>query len=94
MEKQKQEKIEMEKYYLSKLNQAPVQINNTEENISDLILLANEELERKSKIINELLSRVEYLEGNNLENMDEKKLTQLKDFYGNKLSSIVSQLSK
>jgi len=55
--------------------------------------LANEELEKKSKLINELQSRIDYLENNNLETMNEYELNQLKNFYGTKLSSIVSAIS-
>jgi hypothetical protein len=86
--------MQIEKFFLKKgvhgQFKAP---SSTEENISDLLSLANEELERKSKLVYELESRIEYLEGNNLEAMGESQLNQLKNFYGTKLSSIVSALN-
>jgi hypothetical protein len=88
----------MEKFFLKNTNdtkniQPVIAIKNSEENIIDLLSLANEELERKSKLINELQSRIEYLEANNIDLMNENQLNQLKNFYGTKLSSIVSALS-
>ncbi len=64
-----------------------------DQTISDLLLLANEELEKKSKLVSELNSKIEYLEGKNLECMNEEQLEGLRIFYGSKLSSIVATLT-
>jgi hypothetical protein len=87
----------MERYLFdsasNKQSSCIVQLNSNEENILDLLYLSNQELEKKSKLISELQSKIQYLEGTNIESMSESQLNQLKDFYGSKLSSIVSKIS-
>ena len=88
----------MEKYIFSHkafnpTSRKTLTIANTEDNILDLLALANEELERKSKLIFDLQNRIEYLEGKNLDKLDENQLTQLSNFYGNRLSSVVTAIN-
>ena len=98
-EKERKEKFEIEKYILSqkKVGNSTLRkchvVNNSEDNIQDLISIANEELERKSKAIADLQARIEYLEGKNLERLDENQLNQLSSFYGARLSSIVAAIN-
>ncbi len=63
------------------------------EEISDLLTLANAELEEKSKIIKTLTLKIDLLECGNLETLEESALEQLRDFYGSKLSSILAALT-
>jgi len=66
---------------------------NSVEKISDIIALANEELSRQSKNIFELTSRLEYLEGKDIRNIDEIKLNSLKDFYSTRLGLVIDALN-
>lgn len=97
LEKEKLQKVQMEAYFKSQAVknshtlQAPI-ISNSEENINDLLTLANEELENKSKLIYELQSRIEFLECKHLDSMNQSQLNQLKSFYGTKLSSVVAAM--
>jgi hypothetical protein len=91
----------MEKYFLSQKtslnsfskNNRQNLIANTVENITDLLSLANDELERKSKQIYEMQARIDYLEGKDIQHLDEAGLNNLKNFYGSRLSSIVSEIN-
>ena len=78
---------------LTPLSVKHTSIQNSGENIKDLISLANEELEKKSKLISELQARLDYLEGKNMVNLDEDQLNGLSNFYGSRLSSIVSAIT-
>jgi hypothetical protein len=95
-EKERQEKAAMENYIQS-THVLPAPSKNlslgNDQTISDLLILANEELERKSKLLSKLQSKIEYLEGKNLENLNEEQLEGLRMFYGSKLSSIVATLT-
>ena len=86
----------MEKYIHSQKILPSPSINQTkdiEHSLADLLFLANEELERKSKLVSELQSKIDFLEGKNLDNLSEEQLEGLSNFYGSKLSSIVSALT-
>ena len=95
-EKERREKASMENYIKS-IRVLPSPSKNisfgNDQIISDLLILANEELERKSILLSELQSKIEYLEGKNLESMNEQQLEGLRIFYGSKLSSIVATLT-
>jgi hypothetical protein len=97
-EKERKEKEELALYIKnqSKANHSESiqsKIMTTEENIQDLLHLANEELDRQAKIISELASRLDYLEGKNIRSMHEKELNQLKDFYSVRLGIAIDSLN-
>jgi hypothetical protein len=73
----------------SKLNSE----RNHNQDVMDLLSLANSELEEKSKIIRSLSAKIEILESKNFDNLEESELEELKDYYGSKLSSIVAALN-
>ena len=93
-EKEKEQKVSMEKYIQSQhsfqKSRSPV---STQNQISDLLQLANEELEKKSKLISELQMQIKNLQCNNIEALEEDALNELRQFYGSKLSSIVAALT-
>ncbi len=68
-------------------------IDNSTDNVNDIISLANDELERKSKSISNLQSRLDFLEAKNIEIMNEEQLNLLKDFYTSKLGSVLSAIN-
>jgi hypothetical protein len=76
-----------------KINVHPVTTANTEEKITDLLCLANEELSRQSKIIANLNEKLEFIDGKNIVNYKEDKLNELKDFYSVRLSLTVNTLN-
>ena len=67
---------------------------NKEENINDLMNLANKELENKNKIINELEGKVSKLNLNNVNEFSADKLKEYKDFYSKQLKTINDALKK
>ena len=67
---------------------------NKEENINDLMNLANKELENKNKIINELEGKVSKLNLNNVNEFSANKLKEYKDFYSKQLKTINDALKK
>lgn len=70
-----------------------VELVNSDENISDLLHLANEELSKQSRKIFELTSRLEYLEGKEIRTLDESQLNNLKDFYSSRLGLAIDALN-
>jgi hypothetical protein len=78
-------------------NSAKTDINkpiaNTEENITDLLELANEELEQKSKLIHELETKLEALEPSNIKRLSSTQLNELKNFYSTRLGLIIDAIS-
>jgi len=70
-----------------------LQVINSEENISDILQLANQELKQQSKRIFELNSKLEFLEGKDLKNSNENDLNTLKDFYSARLGTVIDALN-
>ena len=70
-----------------------INIVNSEENISDIIQLANDELKQQSKRIFELNSKLEFLEGKDVKNLNENDLNYLKDFYSARLGAVIDALN-
>ncbi len=88
----------MRSFINDKLNQQetginPAKILNSEENIQDLIQLANDELKKQSQTIFELTSRLEYIEGKEIRSLDENNLNTLKDFYSTRLGLVIDALN-
>ena len=67
---------------------------NKEENINDLMSLANKELENKNKVIHELEGKVSKLNLNNVNEFSKEKLKEYKDFYTKKLKTINDALKQ
>ncbi len=67
---------------------------NKEENINDLMTLANKELENKNKIIHDLQGKVSKLDLNNISKFSKDKLKQYKDFYSKNLKTINDALKQ
>jgi hypothetical protein len=70
-----------------------VTLTSTEENINDLLLLANQELEAKSKTIYDLSSRLAEYEISNIKTLKEEELNKLKAFYSTKLTQVIEALN-
>ena len=70
-----------------------VEILNSEENISDILDLANEELNQQSKRIYELNSKLEFIEGKTIKNSNENDLNTLKDFYSARLGAVIDAIN-
>ena len=75
-------------YLENKSSNKNVQILNNEENINDLMYLANKELENKNEIINELENKLTMLDLTNIKNFSIEKLKIYKDFYDKNLKII------
>ena len=67
---------------------------NKEENINDLMNLANKEQENKNKIIHDLQGKVSKLDLNNISKFSKDKLKQYKDFYSKNLKTINDALKQ
>ena len=96
LEKEKEELTScLTKLYLENKNNSNNQpISNTEENINDLIYLANKELENKNNIINDLEEKIGMLDLANIKNFSNEKLKKYKDFYTKNLKIIENALKK
>ena len=70
-----------------------INIVNSEENISDILQLANDELKQQSKRIFDLNSKLEFLEGKDVKNLNENDLNSLKDFYSARLGAVIDALN-
>ena len=62
--------------------------SNNEENINDLISLANKELENKDNIIHELEGKISKMDLSNIKNFSKEKLQEYKEFYTKNLKII------
>jgi len=90
LEKEKEELAQCLKklYLLNKSNsKIPISSNN-EENINDLMFLANKELENKDNIIHDLEDKVSKYDLANIKNFSKEKLKEYKDFYSKNLNII------
>ena len=64
------------------------EINPNEENINDLMYLANKELSNKNKIINDLENKLTMLDLTNIKHFSVEKLKKFKDFYTKNLQIV------
>ena len=96
LEKEKEEMSSLLRtlFLQSKKNKQIPLTENKEENINDLMKLANEELEKKNNIINNLQGKVDKLNLDNINEFSEDKLKEYKDFYNKKLKTINDALKK
>ena len=94
LEKEKEELTScLTKLYLeNKNNSKNATTSNTEENINDLLYLANKELENKNNIINDLEEKMAMLDLTNIKNFSNEKLQKYKDFYTKNLNLIKDAL--
>ena len=84
-EKNELENFIKKEYLKNKRNNS---IPSTEENINDLLYLANKELEEKNKIIEELNSQIKFFDLKNIKNFSLNKLNEIKEKYNNDLTLI------
>ena len=96
LEKEKKELTScLTKLYLeNKENTKIYPSSNNEENINDLMYLANKELEEKNHIINELEDKKAMLDLTNIQNFSNEKLKKYKEFYQKNLEIIDDALKK
>ena len=90
LEKEKEELSScLKKLYLENksISKIPISSNN-EENINDLLTLANKELENKNNTIQELNKKVSMVDLRNIENFSKEKLKECKEFYSKNLKLI------
>jgi hypothetical protein len=78
----------------NKMNNQISKSENNEENINDLMKLANDELEKKNNIIHNLQGKVEKLNLDNINEFSKDKLKEYKDFYNKKLKTINDALKQ
>ena len=76
------------KLYLENKSKNEYEINPKEENINDLMYLANKELEDKNKIINDLENKLTMLDLTNINHFSVEKLKKYKDFYTKNLQIV------
>ena len=67
---------------------------NKEENINDLMALANKELENKNNIIHNLEGKVSKLDLRNVKQFSNQQLKEYKDFYTKQLKVINDALKQ
>ena len=96
LEKEKEEMSNLLRnlFLQNKTNMQIPASENKEENINDLMNLANKELENKNKIINDLQGKVSKLDLNNISQFSKDKLKQYKDFYSKNLKTINDALKQ
>jgi hypothetical protein len=90
LEKEKEELATcLKKLYLQNksISKIPISSNN-EENINDLMFLANKEIKNKDNIIHELEDKVHKYDLDNIKNFSKEKLKEYKDFYSKNLNII------
>ena len=90
LEKEKEELTScLKKIYLEKTSNPKIPItSNNEENINDLMFLANKELEKKDDIIHGLEEKVSKVDLKNIEKFTKKQLLEFKDLYTKNLTKI------
>ena len=67
---------------------------NKEENINDLMNLANEEIKNKNDIIHNMRSKIQKLDLNNVNEFSKDKLKEYKEFYMKNLKIINDALKQ
>ena len=89
LEKEKSELTScLTKLYLENRTKNDNEINPNEENINDLMYLANKELANKNKIINDLENKLTMLDLTNIKHFSVEKLKKYKDFYTKNLQIV------
>ena len=83
----------MTKLYLDNKSKTNVVPNPNEENINDLMYLANKELANKNEIINDLENKLNMLDLTQIKNFSKERLKKYKDFYTKNLE-IINEASK
>ena len=76
------------KLYLENKSKGELVPNSSEENINDLMYLANKELANKNEIINDLENKLAMLDLTNINHFSIEKLKKFKDFYSKNLQII------
>ena len=76
------------KLYLENKSKAESAPNQNEENINDLMYLANKELANKNEIISDLENKLTMLDLTNIKNFSVEKLKKFKEFYDKNLQII------
>ena len=76
------------KLYLENKTKNEYKPDSNEENINDLMYLANKELANKNEIINDLENKLSMLDLTNIKNFSEDKLKKYKDFYTKNLQIV------
>ena len=76
------------KLYLENKSKTEKVPNSDEENINDLMYLANKELANKNEIINDLENKLTMLDLTNIKNFSVEKLKKFKEFYDKNLQII------
>ena len=76
------------KLYLENKSKGDLVPNSNEENINDLMYLANKELANKNEIINDLENKLAMLDLTNINHFSIEKLKKFKDFYSKNLQII------
>ena len=76
------------KLYLENKSKTENVPNSDEENINDLMYLANKELANKNEIINDLENKLTMLDLTNIKNFSVEKLKKFKEFYDKNLQII------
>ena len=96
LEKEKEEMSSLLRtlFLQNKMNNQISKSENNEENINDLMKLANDELEKKNNIIHNLQGKVEKLNLDNINEFSKDKLKEYKDFYNKKLKTINDALKQ
>ena len=75
-------------YLENKANTKIPPSSNNEENINDLLFLANKELELKDNTIQELENKATMVDLRNINKFSKEKLQEYKKFYTNNLKKI------
>ena len=76
------------KLYLENKTKNEIKPDSNEENINDLMYLANKELANKNEIINDLENKLTMLDLTNIKNFSKEKLKKYKDFYTTNLQKV------
>ena len=96
LEKEKEEmSILLRNLFLQNKTNKQIPISaNKEENINDLMTLANKELENKNNIIHNLEGKVSKLDLRNVKEFSNQQLKEYKDFYTKQLKVINDALKQ
>ena len=92
------EKFELSKYiqklYIENNHKIEQKIPNEESNINSLLVLTNEELDKKDKLINKLKNEAKMADLSNIKNMQKEQLKEYKNLYNKNLKIINDALKQ
>lgn len=92
------EKFELSKYiqklYIENNHKIEQNIPNEESNINSLLVLTNEELDKKDKLINKLKNEAKMADLSNIKNMQKEQLKEYKNLYNKNLKIINDALKQ